>query len=292
MELDRLPVLRSAYDDIRAPDPVARWGSAFETVNMAHIMLSPYYDRYFRRQELPGLLVEAGALAPAMSPLVGDSSLAGDFAHPDDVAPAARFLRRVAYTELADVLDEAAALLETLDPAHVYAYFSHGEVPEDVSELLSLHLNDRPRDVIHAEAVEGGYFDAAAMRAARLFREADVFLPFDTEEALFEEVADTVDLLPDYEARRNIRRYNRFRPEVFDLIVAAGERYMDWKTLKSAGEVRREPELVARFPFVAASDYVFGLRTTKGSRMGYIARGRLWLVDATTGAPLSDVEYL
>jgi hypothetical protein len=226
-----------------------------------------------------------------MSPLVGDSSLAGNFEHPDDVAPAARFLRRVDYVELADVLDETAQVLGSLDPAHVMAYFSHGELPDEVSELLSLHLNDRPKAVINAGRGDGDYFEAAAMRASRLFRQADIFLPVETTEALFEEVADLVDVLPDYETRRDIRRYNRFRPEVFDLIIAAGERYMDWELLKTAGIVRRKPELVARFPATASSDSVIGLRTTLGDRLAFVSGGYLRMIDAKTGVALSEVNY-
>ena len=291
MKIDRLPILRTSHDNLRVPDPVAAWGSAFETMNMALNILSPYYDRYFRSEELPALLVEAAALAPAMSPLVGDSSLAGNFAHPDDVAPAARFLRRVAYIDLADVLDETARVLDSLDPAHIRAYFSYGDLPDDVSELLSLHLNDRPKDVIRAGPADGDYFDVAALRASRLFREADIFLPVQTKEALFEEIADLVEVLPQYETRRNIRRYNRFRPEVFDVIVAAGERYMDWELLKSGGNLRRKPELVARFPATASSDTVFGLRTTLGDRLGYVSDGFLQMIDAKTGMALSEVDY-
>lgn len=291
MKIDRIPILRRAHDNLRVEDPVAEWGSAFEAMNMAFIILTPYYDRYFRSEELPALLVEAAALAPAMSPLVGDSSLAGNFAHPNDVAPAARFLRRVAYVELADVLDEAARVLGSLDPAHVLAYFSYGELPDEVSELLSFHLNERPRDVINAGQADGNYFEAAALRASRLFRQADIFLPVETKEALFEEVADLVDVLPDYETRRDIRHYNRFRPEVFDLIVAAGERYMDWELLKSGGDVRRKPELVARFPTTSSSDTVLGLRTTLGDRLAFVSDGYLRMIDAQTGMALSEVDY-
>ena len=122
-------------------------------------------------------------------------------------------------------------------------------------------------------------------------QESDIYLPIESREALNREIADLIDVLPDYESRRWVPTIAGPNPIVFDLVVAAGERFFGEELLKRDQHVLKDLSVIAGLPIDPEARQIHRIETTSGHRFGVVENGQFRLVDAKSGATLAEIAY-
>ena len=287
MKLKKLPVHRDRYQEMLTPGLAEANDSPHVYFDIAAIMVSPYLARFFAYEDLPDVVAGAQAILPVTWGMVGDMSIIGNFGDPITIAACGRFARLVAYDDLAEAIEETQAVLDQTDPAHVRQYFTYERPPPDVDASLSYHLVGKYHDLID----RGDYFDELYRRGSILLHESDVYEPIDSKEALDREIADLIDNLPDYETRRWVPTIAGPNPFIFDVVVAAGERYFGAETIKLRETVIRKAANLSGLEVYRTASSFFLIETTTGQRFGAVRDGRIRLIDAGSGEVLAEADY-